>query len=282
MQRRLSPNTVSSYGSDLRFFIAYLHKKRIKTLEKITTRQIRAFFVDSHERDISSRSNRRRLAALRSFFEFLIQQGLLAKNPTSDIDAPKFGSSLPDVLSVAEVEQLLTIPAQKTPLIQRNYAMLHLLYATGMRVSELVNLPLNSCSISSGHVRVLGKGNKERMIPFNQTAGGKIQEYLDRSRPSLLKNRPSPHLFVTNRGKAMTRNRFWQIMRELAIQGGISKKVSPHTLRHSFATHLLAGGADLRSVQLMLGHSDISTTQIYTHLDNSRLKEVHQRFHPRG
>lgn len=176
----------------------------------------------------------------------------------------------------------MTLPAKKPPLILRNYAMLHLLYATGIRVSELVNLPVNGCSISSGHVRILGKGNKERMVPFHATAGEIIQDYLDGGRSVLLKNRPSPVLFVSNRGKAMSRNRFWQIIREMATAAGISKKVSPHTMRHSFATHLLAGGADLRSVQMMLGHADIATTQIYTHIDTSRLKSMHQRFHPRG
>ena len=177
---------------------------------------------------------------------------------------------------------MLAPPAKKTPLVLRNYAMLHLLYATGIRVSELVNLPVNGCSISSGHVRILGKGNKERMVPFHTAAGETIQDYLDRARSIILKNRPSPYLFVSNRGRAMTRNRFWQITREMATAAGISKKVSPHTLRHSFATHLLAGGADLRSVQMMLGHADIATTQIYTHVDTSRLKSIHQRFHPRG
>ncbi len=200
----------------------------------------------------------------------------------ADIDPPKIGRSLPGALSIEEVDQMLAMPEKTTPLILRNYAMLHLLYGTGIRVSELVNLPVNGCSISSGHVRILGKGNKERMVPFNAAAGEKIQDYLDRGRPALLKNRPSPDLFVTNRGKSMTRNRFWQIIRELAMQGGIIKKVSPHTMRHSFATHLLSRGADLRSVQMMLGHADIATTQIYTHVDTSRLKSLHQRFHPRG
>ncbi len=282
VQRRLAANTVNSYGSDLGFFIDFLRKRRITKPEQISAHHIRAFLKDCFERNIGSRSNARRLAALRAFFAFLSANGTIRINPVTDIDPPKIGHSLPDTLSVAEVEQMLRLPEKTTPLILRNYAMLHLLYATGIRVSELVNLPVNSCSISSGHVRVLGKGNKERLVPFNTHASEKIVQYLAGGRPALLKNRPSPVLFVSNRGKAMTRNRFWQIIRELAIQGGISKKVSPHTLRHSFATHLLAGGADLRSVQMMLGHTDIATTQIYTHVDSSRLKAVHQRFHPRG
>lgn len=282
VQRRLAVNTVNSYGSDLKFFIEFLAGRRISRAEQITSKHIRLFFQDCFQRKIGSRSNARRLAALRAFFDFLTSQNLLRANPIADIDPPKIGRSLPHALSITEVDQMLRLPEKTTPLILRNYAMLHLLYATGIRVSELVNLPVNGCSISSGHVRILGKGNKERMVPFNATAGEKIQDYLERGRPALLKNRPSPHLFVSNRGKAMTRNRFWQIIRELAVQGGISKKVSPHTMRHSFATHLLAGGADLRSVQMMLGHADIATTQIYTHVDTSRLKAIHQKFHPRG
>ncbi len=282
MQRRLSPNTVNGYGSDLGFFIDFLHSRRISEPDQVTTKHVRAFFQDCFQRNIGSRSNARRLAALRAFFDYLSSQNQLRVNPVADIDAPKIGRSLPHVLSVAEVEQMLTLPGKTTPLILRNYAMLHLLYATGIRVSELVNLPASGCSISSGHVRILGKGNKERMVPFTATAGERIQDYLERGRPPLLKHRPSPHLFVSNRGKGMTRNRFWQIMREMAIQGGITKKVSPHTMRHSFATHLLAGGADLRSVQMMLGHADIATTQIYTHVDTDRLKSIHQRYHPRG
>jgi integrase/recombinase XerD len=282
VQRRLAANTVDSYGSDLRFFITFLDKKKINRPEEITGKHVRAFFQDAFKRDIGSRSNARRLAALRAFFDFLLSRDMVSASPVADIDPPKIGRSLPGDLSVTEVDRLLALPEKTTPLILRNHAMLHLLYATGIRVSELVNLPVNGCSISSGHVRILGKGNKERMVPFHAAAGEKIQDYLDRGRPALLKNRPSPYLFVSNRGKPMTRNRFWQIIHESATAAGITRKVSPHTLRHSFATHLLAGGADLRSVQMMLGHADISTTQIYTHVDTSRLKAIHQRFHPRG
>jgi integrase/recombinase XerD len=253
VQRRLSANTVDSYGSDLRFFLTFLARKKIDSPGQITPAHVRDFFRDCFRRDIGSRSNARRLAALRAFFEFLVGRGMLQASPTADIDSPKIGRGLPGALGVEEVDRLLAPPQQVTPLALRNHAMLHLLYATGIRVSELVNLPVNGCSISSGHVRILGKGNKERMVPFHAGAGEKIQDYLDRGRPVLLKNRPSPYLFVSNRGKPITRNRFWQIIHETAIGAGITRKVSPHTLRHSFATHLLAGGADLRSVQMMLG-----------------------------
>jgi len=160
--------------------------------------------------------------------------------------------------------------------------MLYLLYASGLRVSELVSLPVNGCNLSNCHLRILGKGNKERVIPFSETTRALIKDYIERGRPLILKRKPSPLLFISNRGTSMTRNRFWQIIREIALAAGIDKEISPHILRHSFATHLLAGGADLRSVQMMLGHTDISTTQIYTHVDTARLKSTHQRFHPRG
>jgi len=185
-------------------------------------------------------------------------------------------------MNTTEIDKLLKIPAHKTPFILRDYAMLYLLYATGMRVSELVQLPLSSCNLTSCHVRILGKGNKERIVPFSETAGEKIQDYLKQGRPSLLKKRTSPYLFLSNRGTAMTRARFWQIINVIAVNAGLSQHINPHMLRHSFATHLLAGGADLRAVQMMLGHSDISTTQIYTKINTERLKSVHQRFHPRG
>jgi integrase/recombinase XerD len=244
---------------------------------------VQQFFQDCHRRRISTRSNARRLAALRAFFLFLQDRGgAPIVNPLAEIDAPKIGRSLPKALSIAEVDTLLRLPGQITPLKLRNHAMLHLLYASGLRVSELVNLPVNGCNLSNGHLRILGKGNKERVIPFSSLAGEMVQAYIERARPIILKGKPSPLLFCSNRGTGMTRNRFWQIIREVALAAGISKDISPHMLRHSFATHLLAGGADLRSVQMMLGHTDISTTQIYTHIDTDRLKSTHQRFHPRG
>ena len=198
------------------------------------------------------------------------------------VDLPKSGRLLPKALSMDEVNRLLEQPAAPTPLLVRNRAMLLLLYSTGLRVSELVSLPLAGCNMDSGFLKVLGKGNKERLIPFGATARETVEDYLESSRPHLLKGRKSSFLFVTNRGKPMTRARFWQIIRESAGSAGISKPISPHMLRHSFATHLLANGADLRAVQMMLGHADISTTQIYTHIDQDRLKSIHRSFHPRG
>ncbi len=282
VERRLAENTIEAYHSDVEFFFNFLRKKKITTLARIHPDHIRAFFVSCHRRGISTRSNGRRLAALRTFFSFTAGSGLTGEDLLVNIAGPKIGQTLPKALSIAEVDALLTLPARTTPLILRNHAMLHLLYATGIRVSELVGLPTNSCNLTSCHLRILGKGRKERMVPFNETTRDTIEEYLQRARPLILKGRQSPVLFVSNRGRAMSRGRFWQIIKEWAKAAGISATVSPHMLRHSFATHLLAGGADLRAVQMMLGHSDIATTQIYTHVDRSRLKSIHQRFHPRG
>lgn len=284
VQRRLSRNTVNSYGSDLNFFIEFLHQAGLRDPVQVTPAELRAFLKDCFARDITARSNARRLSALRSFFDFLVFQGKLTVSPAAEIDLPKIGSVLPEILATAEVDMLLAPPAagEMDPRALRNCAMLHLLYATGIRVSELVNLPVQDCSLSSGHVRILGKGSKERLVPFNAEAGARIAAYMEHGRPVLLGRRSSRFLFITSRGGAMTRARFWQIIGGMARQRGISKTVSPKTMRHSFATHMLAGGADLRALQMMLGHADIATTQIYTHVDISRLKAGHQKFHPRG
>lgn len=281
-ERRLAANTVVSYASDLNFFLDYLARANIRAPHHITSSHLRGFFRHCHGQKISTRSNARRLAALRAFFDFLVREKIIIENPVTDIDPPKTGSSLPKALSTDEVDRLLALPPLKTPLLLRDYAMLYLLYATGMRVSELVSLPVKSCSLTSFQVRVVGKGNKERIIPFGEPAGRRINEYLASGRPALLKKNTSPFLFLSNRGTAMTRSRFWQIINALAARAGIRQRISPHMLRHSFATHLLAGGADLRAVQMMLGHSDIATTQIYTKIDTGRLKSTHRHFHPRG
>lgn len=180
------------------------------------------------------------------------------------------------------MDKLLTPAAKRTPLVQRNFAMLQLLYSTGVRVSELVTLPVTGCNLSSCFIRVIGKGEKERLVPFGIPAKEALEEYLESARPQILKGKRSNTFFVTNRGKGMTRLRFWQIIKDAGRAAGIRKSISPHSLRHSFATHLLTHGADLRSVQIMLGHSDITTTQIYTHVDEGRLKDIHRKFHPRG
>ncbi len=282
VERHLADNTVAAYASDLTFFFDFLIRKGIGEVSAITTDHIRDFLRHCLSRSHGARSNARRLSAMRAFFTFLSAREIIPRNPVGDIDRPKIGRSLPRALSIDEVNRLLTLPAKTDPYTLRNYAMLHLLYATGLRVSELVGLPVAGCSMTGGFVRIIGKGRKERQVPFGEQAADMLADYLRRGRPVLLKKRSCPLLFVSNRATGMTRIRFWQIIRETALRAGIDKKISPHMLRHSFATHLLSHGADLRSVQMMLGHADIATTQIYTHIDTDRLKALHRKFHPRG
>ena len=281
-ERRLADNTLDAYQSDLASFLDFVARHGITTPADITTTHIRNYLSHCRDSGISHRSNARRISCLRAFFRFLVGDKLIAVDPSLLIDLPKPGRRLPKVLSIAEVDRLLTASDASSPLMLRNHAMLHLLYATGMRVSELVNMPVAALNLGSGFVRVLGKGAKERLIPFGEEARDRVGRYLKEGRPLLLKNRRSDFLFVSNRGKPMTRLRFWQLLREIARATGINKEISPHVLRHSFASHLLANGADLRWVQMMLGHADIATTQIYTHVDSDRLKSLHQKFHPRG
>ena len=284
-ERRLAANTLSAYQADLLSFFEFLagHRSysRLTAAVAISGEHLRAYLEHCRRRELSTRSNARRLSALRAFFRFLRRENLIAADPSALLDLPKPGRPLPKVLRVEEVTQLLAAPESATPLTLRDHAMLHLLYATGMRVSELVRLPVAAVN-RAGHLRVLGKGSKERLVPFGNAAARALALYVTQGRPRLLKKRSSDFLFVTARGTAMTRLRFWQIIREWARRQGITKPISPHVLRHSFATHLLEHGADLRAVQAMLGHADIATTQIYTHVDAARLKAVHQRFHPRG
>ena len=278
----MSDNTASAYESDIRFFLQFISGKNLRDLSAIDLEAIHEFLIVSRSKSISHRSNARRVSALNSFFSFLTRQGRIDRNPFAMVDLPKSGRLLPKALSLEEVNRLLEQPDMSSPLLVRNWTMLLLLYSTGVRVSELVNLPLAGCNLESGFLKVIGKGNKERLIPFGTAAGKAVEDYLERSRPLLLKERKSTYLFITNRAKPMTRARFWQIIKETAAAVGIRKSISPHMLRHSFATHLLANGADLRAVQMMLGHADIATTQIYTHIDQDRLKSIHRSFHPRG
>ncbi len=282
LQRRMSRHTVSAYQSDLTLFFRFIAEGGPVPPDMNTREGIQRFLQFCRQRRLSSRTNARRLAALRAFFRFLREQGLSTENPASEVDAPKTGLILPEALSIEEVECLLQSPRTTAPLDLRNHAMLSLLYASGLRVSELVGLTVNGCSLGNGYVRVLGKGGKERIVPFSPHTGEVLRNYMERARPLLVKGRPNSLLFLSNRGAAMTRTRFWQVVREAARKAGIQKEIHPHMLRHSFATHLLNGGADLRSVQMMLGHADIATTQIYTHVDAERLKSAHKRFHPRG
>lgn len=282
-ERRLAKNSVTSYISDISFFLSFACSKGTHDFQSISPKLIENYL--SHcvrEKQFSKRTITRRISSLRSFFHFLVDEKISNNNPFGTVDMPRSSITLPKALSEQEVTKLLQDPAVNTPITTRNNAMIYLLYSTGLRVSELVSLPLVSCNLHGGFIRVLGKGDKERLIPFGDKAKEKIQHYLKHSRPHILKNKASNYLFITRLGSCMTRLRFWQILRESAQRAGIYKEISPHMLRHSFATHLLSHGADLRAVQMMLGHADISTTQIYTHIDTNRLKNIHKKFHPRG
>jgi integrase/recombinase XerD len=231
---------------------------------------------------LGTRSRARHLVSVRGIYRFAVQEKLLKHDPSRLVDLPKLSFKLPDVLAVDEVSQLLNTPDTSKPVGERDAAMLELLYAAGLRVSELVNLKLQNINLEAGFVRVFGKGAKERVVPIGRPAQTKIAFYIENARKAALKNKLSPYLFIARAGKPITRQGFWKLLRRYADQARIHKKISPHSLRHSFATHLLEGGADLRAVQVMLGHVDISTTQIYTHVTRKHLKDLHQKFHPRG
>ena len=278
----MAENSIEAYAADISLFLNFLTSCKKDQLNEVDLPIIHNFLEVQGLQKISKRSNARRISALKSFFNFLVRENLAGHNPFLAIDLPRSGKSLPKALSQIEVLSLLAPPNSATPIGKRDNAMLFFLYSTGLRVSELVGLPLAACNLSAGFVRVLGKGNKERLIPFGDQAREKIDDYLKTARPLILKNKRSNYLFVTRRGTCMTRLRFWQIIRKTALAVGITKEISPHMIRHSFATHLLSHGADLRSVQMMLGHADIATTQIYTHIDQDRLKSIHKKFHPRG
>ncbi len=284
-ERKLATNTVRSYRHDIDSFIAFLDGGKKIAPADLTAESIRGFLENRRRSGRAPRSMARMVAAIRAFCRFLRLEKVLDADPSLYLDLPKLGRSLPKYLTVSEVSLLLgdgAVPVLADPLLLRNRAMLHLLYATGLRVSELVGLPAAGLNLASGFLRVLGKGDKERLVPFGEEARDRLVTYLRDGRPKLTGGRAADHLFLTRRGRAMSRARFWQIVQEMVASAGITKKVSPHVLRHSFATHLLERGADLRSVQMMLGHSDIATTQIYTHVDTSRLKRLHEKFHPRG
>ena len=281
-EKGLSEKTIEAYSRDLARYFEFLSHKRIKHITDADTPLILKHLIALRDAGLRSRSCARHLVTLRGFYRFLVQEKVLEYDPARLIDLPKSGLKLPDVLSVAEVNLLLSIPDTKKPLGKRNAAMIELLYAAGLRVSELVNLKFLDVNLEACFVRVLGKGSKERIIPIGIYAKKKIDDYISNARPLLLKNSISQYLFIARAGKPMTRQGFWKLLKQYAQQAGIKKKITPHSLRHSFASHLLEGGADLRAVQVMLGHVDISTTQIYTHIAREHLKQMHEKYHPRG
>jgi len=282
VEKGLAAKTIESYSRDLAEFLNFLREAGIEQLTDIDTAVLLKHLICLREKGLGPRSRARHLVTLRGFFRFLVHEKLLTHDPVRLIDMPKSGLRLPDVLSVKDVEKLLTAPDPGKPKEARDAAMIELLYAAGLRVSELVNLKLHDVNLEAGFVRVFGKGSKERVVPIGLFAKEKIALYLETFRPLLLKTHVSACLFVGRAGKPLTRQGFWKLLRQYVQRAGIHKNVTPHSLRHSFASHLLEGGADLRAVQVMLGHVDISTTQIYTHVARERLKSVHEQYHPRG
>jgi len=282
IEKGLSEKTIAAYSADLMRFGLFLEKKKATTVSSIDTGLILAYLIDLRNRGLSARSRARHLVSLRGFFKFLTAEKIILKNPAQQVDLPKIGLRLPDVLTVSDVQALIDAPDRSQPEGLRDAAMLELLYGAGLRVSELIRLAMTGINLEAGFVRVFGKGAKERVVPVGRMAINAIHDYLDRSRPLLLKNRSSADLFVTRRGSAMTRQSFWNLVGRYGRLAKLKKKITPHSLRHSFATHLLEGGADLRAVQMMLGHADISTTQIYTHVAHRQLVEAHKKYHPRG
>jgi integrase/recombinase XerD len=282
VEKGLSRNTLESYQRDLLQLVSYLNQKKITGLEKVKKETLLAFLNQRKKEGLSNASINRLLSSLRMFFRFLQMDSGIKEDPTLFIESPKTWDRLPGILTPDEVDKLLQPIGQATPLVLRNMAMIELLYATGMRVSELISLSVSSLFLNEGIIKTLGKGSKERLIPIGEPAVDKLREYIAKERPKFLKDKNSEILFLTYSGKGLSRQAFWYLLKKRAVQLGISRPFSPHTLRHSFATHLLERGADLRSVQALLGHSNISTTQIYTHITRERLKKIHQEFHPRG
>jgi integrase/recombinase XerD len=282
VEKGLSLKTLDAYSRDLVRFHVYLNANSIEFLSEEDTPTILRYLISLRREGLKARSRARHLVTIRGFYKFLVQEQLLPRDPARQIDLPKSGLKLPEVLSVDEVKRLLEAPDLVKPPGIRDAAMLELLYAAGLRVSELIGLKLQDVSLQGGYVRVFGKGAKERIVPIGHYAGEKIQHYLASARGTLLKNGISPFLFVVRAGRPMSRQGFWKLIKRYALQAGLKKAITPHTLRHSFASHLLEGGADLRAVQTMLGHADISTTQIYTHVARDHLKKLHRKFHPRG
>ena len=274
-----SKNTLAAYRSDLKIFNKWLSGK---SFISVNSKHIQDYFSDRQKNNIGSSTQARILTCLHSFYQYLLSNQLIKKDPTEQLSQPKLEKKLPVFLNIQEVEKLLEAPNSSSLFGQRDRAMLELLYSCGLRVSELINLSFHNINLKEEFIRIHGKGNKERVLPMGEMAIDYLMKYETNARPVLLKNGQSDSYFLSNRGSAMSRQNFFYIIKAYANQVGIDKPLSPHSLRHAFATHLVQKGADLRSVQLMLGHSDISSTQLYTHIQNAQLKAQHAKHHPRG
>lgn len=279
MERGLADNTLSAYRSDLLQFSAWA-ASRSRSLLEIGSADLSDFMAEQIGTPV--RTVARRLSAIRRFYRYQVQRGVLEHDPSARLESPRLARRLPGVLSETQVDELLSAPDVSTALGMRDRAMLELLYASGLRVSELVGLTLNRINLAQSTVRVTGKGAKERLVPFGEEAADWLERYLAHGRPEILAGRESEALFPSRRAKAISRQAFWQAIKRYTLRAGIERDVSPHTLRHAFATHLLNHGADLRVLQMLLGHRDLSTTQIYTHVARERLKQIHAEHHPRG
>jgi integrase/recombinase XerD len=280
VEKGLSANTIQSYSLDLRKLFLFLKKEKI-SWNQAGEEDLVKFFHHQSRANLSPRSLARLISSVKSFYRFLVLDGMISKSPASNLSTPKLWLNLPKFLTEKEVERLIAQPEKKSSHSIRDKAMLEFLYATGLRVSELTNLKLKNLNLEQGFVLCRGKGGKERIVPIGHSAQSVLKKYLRESRPRLAK-KEDDSLFLTNRGGAFTRQGFWKMLKKYGIQAGLEKKISPHVLRHSFATHLLERGADLRSVQLMLGHSQITTTQIYTHVSRKHLQKVYEKYHPRA
>ena len=281
VERGLAANTIAAYRRDLKKFAAFCEPRRLAAAG-VERKHVVDFLGKLYQQGLDSRSVARQLVTLRNFFRFLAQENVVRHDPVEHIESPRVWKRLPKFLTLEEVEKLLATAETSTSLGLRDRAMLEVLYATGLRVSELVKLKVADLQLDAGVVRCLGKGNKERVVPLGRKSIAALEDYLRRGRPALTKRRTTPYLFVSRRGGAMTRQNFWMLLRQRARAAGVRAHLTPHTLRHSFATHLLERGADLRAVQLLLGHADISTTQIYTHVAQERLRQVYRTHHPRA
>ncbi len=282
IEKGAADNTLEAYGRDLKRYVSFLEQKGLKDARSVIPKTVIEFLVQIKQEGLSANSMNRSLAALRGFYKFLLQEKEVEESPLANIELAKVWMRLPDTVSREEMNLILSQPGDQTPADLRDTAMLELLYATGLRVSELISLTMNSINWQVGFLIVMGKGSKERVVPIGKTAYDCVRRYVDEARPRLLKAKTTEVLFLNRFGGALSRQGLWKIIVYYAQKAGLQKNVHPHTFRHSFASHLLEGGADLRAVQVMLGHADISTTQIYTHVTRERLKEIHRKYHPRG
>ncbi len=282
IEKGLAENSISSYALDLSRYANFLESHEMKSLSQTDTTVILAWLVDLASQGLSAKSRARHLSTIRGLYQFAVQEKILKTNPVKDVDIPKTGVSLPHIMSREEVSGLLAAVPPQAPRQMRDLAMLEVMYGAGLRVSELIFLQISDINSDTNLVRVMGKGSKERIVPLGSKARNAVEQWKSVGRPLLLGGCVSPYLFVARAGKPMTRQGFWKLIKKYAQAAGIAKNISPHTLRHSFATHLLEGGADLRSVQTMLGHADIGTTQIYTHVTQKYLVKMHKTYHPRS